>query len=162
MIRTWWVHFGPLEESGKGGITRGGVSSCSGTQRDRGKNTCQVWRGRAVRCIVGHVEVQRCCHGDTLRQSVLALGVRGCKSAYATSALILTAGAAGKRLTRSESHLSEAARRGACRGGRFFSRSGERLGVLKHGGSREEGFNFALAVSVVCRREGLSKGGMDG
>lgn len=63
------------------------------------ENTCQVWRDHAVRCIVGHVAVQRCCHGDTLRQSVPALGVRGCKSAYATSALILTAGAAGKRLT---------------------------------------------------------------
>lgn len=44
----------------------------------------------------------------------------------------------------------------------FFSRSRERLGVLKHGGSGEEGFNFALAVSVVCRGEGLLKGGMDG
>lgn len=62
----------------------------------------------------------------------------------------------------SKSHLSEAARRRACRGGRFFSRSGERLGVLKRGESREEGFNFALAVSVVCRGEGLLKGGMDG
>lgn len=64
----------------------------------------------------------------------------------------------------SKSHLSEAARRGGMqrRPFFFFPRSRERLGVLKHGGSREEGFNFALAVSVVCRGEGLLKGGMDG
>lgn len=117
---------------------------------------------------MGHVEVQRCCHGDTLRQSVLALGVRGYKSAYATSALILSAGAAGKRLTHSRACAQQqvppigGSEAQGMQRRPFFSRSGERLGVLKHGGSREEGFNFALAVSVVCRGEGLLKGGMDG
>lgn len=48
MIRTLWVHCGPLEEAAKGGITRGGVSSCSGAQRDREKTLVRC--GVVVRC----------------------------------------------------------------------------------------------------------------
>lgn len=64
------------------------------------------------------------------RQSVLAVGVTECKSAYATSALIFTARATGKHLTRSRCLRATPAfqrQRGAGMQRRPFLRSGERF-----------------------------------
>lgn len=71
--------------------TRGSCISSAGAKRgcwgggeaETARTAVKVWCGCAVQCIVGRVEVQWCCHGDTLRQSVLVLGVTECKSAYA-------------------------------------------------------------------------------
>lgn len=165
-VRWWRIRslcaFGwAKKETGGWGKTRGGGPIVQAPRYRERENTCQVWCGCAAQCIVGHVEVQWCCHGDTLRQSVLVVGVTECKSAYATSALIFTARATRKHLTRSRCLRATPAfqrQRGAGMQRRPILRSRERFKDLKQRGKRREGFSSASAVRGV--RQGV--GGMDG
>lgn len=109
---------------------KGRGSYCTSTQIERERTLVRC--GVAVRRSALWDMLR--CNGVAMvtrfRQSVLAVGVTECKSAYATSALIFTARATGKHLTRSRCLRATPAfqrQRGAVMQRRPFLRSGEQF-----------------------------------